>query len=170
MTESGDSPSGEKVIRETVTERVVETTCPGCGATVRPAPGPGRPQRYCSAACRQRAWALREAERRLGTGRDRRPTVVRDVVDRHTERVIERTKPVTSYAVRVGDAPTFDQNAAPANARGWMMLLATLEQQLADPGSQVSREHFHHRRLAAALDNAYRALGRATPGGLEHLR
>jgi endogenous inhibitor of DNA gyrase (YacG/DUF329 family) len=171
MTEFGDGAAVDKVVRETVTERVVETTCPACGEKVVPTRGPGRPSRYCSAACRQEAWALRAAERKLGTKADRRPTVIRDVIDRHTERVIERAKPVTTYGVSTyGTSPTFDAADAPTNGRGWMMLLAVLEQQLADPASKVSTEYFHHKRLAAALDSAYRTLGNATPGGPEHLR
>jgi hypothetical protein len=167
MTEFGDGSADDKLLRETVTERVVETTCPACGVTVVPTEGPGRPARYCSAACRQKAWALRTAERALGTKADRRPTVIRDVVDRHTERVIERKAPVTDWAVAVRSSST---SSAPTDARGWVTLLTELAGQLADSNSVVAAQHFNHARIAQALQRAWDALDAAHPGGLGHAR
>jgi endogenous inhibitor of DNA gyrase (YacG/DUF329 family) len=162
MTESGE---GEKFVRETVTERIVETTCPACGATVKPK-GLGRPARYCSAACRQEAWALRTAEKKLGTENDRRPNVIRDVIDRHTERVTQR--PLAGYSVTTRRAPATEE--PPTNARGWTELLGQLERQLRDPMSPVASAFFDHKRLFRALDHAAGVLGDVTPGGIDQLR
>lgn len=169
MTEvpEGGQP-GDRVVRETVTERVMETVCPACGTTVVPS-GRGRPARYCSQACRQKAWALRAAERALGTAADRRPTVIRDVIDRHTERVIERKAAVTEWAVAVNRSST-PGVPAPTDARGWVTLLTELAGQLADANSPVAAQHFNHARLEQALRRAYEALNAAHPGGLGHAR
>lgn len=145
-----------------VRERVVSRECAACGRSVVYA-GRGRPGRYCSAACRQRAWALRHAQQQLATGADPRPRVVREVVERTTERVVVRPAPVTSYAVP-GRAPT-----APVRARDWVAVLGELERQLGDPAHSLARQHWDHPRLYTALLHAVTALGQAHPGGLDQL-
>jgi hypothetical protein len=150
---------------ERVRERVVSRECAACGQPVVYA-GRGRPGRYCSAACRQHGWALRKAEQQLTTGADPRPRVVREVVERTTERVVVRRAPVTSYAVpvRASAAP-----AAPVRPRDWVRLLGELEGQLGDPAHPLARQHWDHPRLYAALVRAVTALGQAHPGGLDAL-
>jgi hypothetical protein len=151
---------------ELARERVVSRECAGCGKPVVYA-GRGRPGRYCSAACRQRAWALRTAAGQLASGADPRPRVVREVVERTTERVVVRAAPVTTYAVpaRVVAAPT----AAPERARDWEAVLAELAGQLGDPAHPVAAQHWGHPRLYAALVRVVAALGQAHPGGLDQL-
>jgi hypothetical protein len=148
-----------------VRERVVSRECAACGTAVVYA-GRGRPGRYCSAACRQRAWALRHAQQQLTTGADPRPRVVREVIERTTERVVVRYAPVTSYAApsRAPAAP-----AAPVRARGWVAVLGELERQLGDPAHPLACQNWDHSRLYKALLHAVTALGQAHPGGLDQL-
>jgi hypothetical protein len=145
-----------------VDERVVVRECAGCGREFRPARR-GRPARYCSAACRQRGWALRQAERALGTSTDRRPTVVREVVERVLQP--ERVAPVAGPAIS-DDAAS---RSVPQCAREWVQLLEQLAVQLGDESSPVAREHWHHRRLHDQLSRMHVLLAAAHPGGLERL-
>lgn len=146
------------VRRERVVERVVERSCAGCSRTVIYG-GRGRRPRYCSAACRQRAWALRQAERALGTSADPRPAVVREVVERVVERTVEAR-------VRDGAPATVP---TPTWVPGWEAQLEVLVVQLRDEAHPVAREHWRHARLLAALDQVLQALDAAHPGGLRQL-
>lgn len=163
MTEMGDRRPGSH-------ERLVSRGCAGCGTTITYS-GVGRRPRYCWAACRQRVWALRTAEKRLGTTADPRPAVVREVV----ERVVRIAPPSLTQSYL--DAKEAAERAAAAAAprvpntgRDWTLLLTALTDQLADDKHQVAREHWHHERLHTALMTALAALDGAHPGGLNQLR
>ena len=145
---------------ERVVERVLERGCAGCG-TPMPYRGTGRRPRYCRAACRKRAWALRHAEQALGTPGDTRPTVVREVVERVIERIVEPR--VRNGALVVNPSP-------PVTAPDWQAQLAILAAQLRDPAHLIASEHWHHRRLLRALTEVVQALDAAHPGGLGRRR
>ena len=163
---------GSLVCEVMVGERVVERECVACGRAFRPARR-GRPAVYCSAACRQRRWALRQAEQALGTAADRRPEVVREVVERVLQP--ERIVLVPSGPAELSPAPTpplagaAGADGVPVRSRGWVQLLAELVAQLDDPSSPVAREHWDHLRLFDALAEALAAMDRAHPGGLDGL-
>ena len=131
-------------------------------------PGRGRPATSCSAACRQRAWALRAAERQINAGADPRPTVVREVVERET---VVRIEPPTITRAFLDAKEAADRAVAapsvPATGRGWVLLLAGLTDQLVDSAHPVAREHWQHERLYTALMTALAALDGAHPGGLD---
>jgi hypothetical protein len=162
MTESGERQPGAR-------ERLVSRECAGCGTTITYA-GVGRRPRYCSPACRQRSWALRTAEKRLGTPADPRPTVVREVVE-----TVVRIKPPTLTQTYLEAKEAAERAAAaaapsvPATAREWTLLLDQLATQLADPNGPLAREHWHHQRLYTAVIRVATALGKAHPGGLDVL-
>ena len=162
MTKPANDPAeqADVVVSTRVTERIVERECDACGTRFEPV-GRGRPPKYCSDPCRQRAWALREAARKLGQD-DPRPQVVREVVERATVVVRARPAPVTRLS-----APTV--LAEPTTGRGWVELLGVLAAQLQDPGHVTANNHWHHPKLYDALVHAMAALGRAHPGGLEQL-
>ena len=151
-------PAAAVVRGERATERLVERSCACCGRTVTYA-GRGRWPRYCGGACRQRAWALRAAERTLGTPADPRPEVVREVVEKVVERTVEAR-------VRVGGPASVP---TPTWVPGWEAQLAVLAAQLRDQAHPVAREHWRHARLLAALDQVLHALDAAHPGGLRQL-
>ncbi|MFC0431073.1 hypothetical protein [Kutzneria buriramensis] len=173
QTPESEPATTEDTVSERVTETVVARDCAGCGGPIT-YKGRGRRGQFCSARCRQKAWALRAAGEQLAAGEDPRPPVVREVVERTTERVIERVTvkpvPIAGYvspstpAMPVPSAP-----AAPTDARGWIALLAELEQQLLDPQSPIASAHWNHRRLFDAVVRASAALGHAHPGGLDRL-
>ncbi len=123
-------------------ERVVRRECRRCGTgfTQR---AKGRPAMYCSPACKQQAWALRHPRV------DKNPAVPAPAVVRD---LVERT---------VTPRP-----AAP----DWISLLGLLAEHLADDSTALAGEHWHHRRLLVALQDAADALGAAHPGGLAMLR
>jgi hypothetical protein len=148
-------------------DRVVSRECAFCGTPVVYG-GRGRPSRYCSASCRHRAWAIRQAERQLAAGADPRPRVVREVIERTTERVVVRRAPVTSWAVPVS-APATPAPAVPERARDWVPLLDELRGQLGDPTHTMSQAYWDHERLYQALLHAVTMLGQAHPGGLDRL-
>lgn len=161
MTELGDRRQG-------VHERLVSRECAGCGATITYG-GVGRWPRYCGAACRQRAWALRAAEKRLGTPGDPRPAVVREVVERET---VVRIGPPAFTQVYLEAKEVAERAAAvaaprvPNTGRDWALLLAELTDQLTDNAHPLAQEHWQHERLHTALA----ALDGAHPGGLNQLR
>lgn len=154
MTNQNDGAGGDE--RPGTSLLAVECRC--CGTPVRYA-GTGRPPRYCSPACRQRAWALRNAERTLSADADPRPQVVRDTVER---RVAPTPTPAAPSASAAATQP-------PATAREWQRLLGVLSEQLGDEQHTTTREHWQHRRLYNALVRAMAGLGHAHPGGLDHL-
>jgi hypothetical protein len=125
---------------------VIARTCAWCGREMAISQRTGRPRRYCSKNCRNRAsearttaprLALQLSAGRLATG------PVREVVER-----------------------TVIQPLTPTDAHGWTAALTELARQLADPASKVSREHWQHRRILTALADVTAALDRAHPGGL----
>lgn len=142
---------------EQVSERVIGRGCAGCPKSVTYS-GRGRPPRYCSPACRQRAWALRQAEQALGTPADPRPAVVREVVERVVVREVEPR--VAAAAASTG---------TPSRSRDWENALEVLAAQLDDADHPLAREHWRHGRLLVALDRVRRALDAAHPGGLGRL-
>lgn len=155
MTNRNEASSGD----ERPGESLLAVECRGCGTPVRYA-GTGRPPRYCSPGCRQRAWALRKAEETLSADADPRPQVVRETVERR----VETTPRPPSWS-----APSAAASRPPSTAREWERLLHALAEQLADEGHQIAREHWHHRRLYNALVRAMTGLGHAHPGGLDQL-
>jgi hypothetical protein len=152
--------TGSQTRQVVVEERVLERECSACGKVFRPTRR-GRPAVYCSAGCRQRGWALRQAKQALGTAADRRPEVVREVV----ERVLQ---PERLVLVPVPAEPA-GADEVPVRSRGWVQLLTQLVAQLDDPSSPVVREHWQHLRLFDALAAALAAVDRAHPGGLNEL-
>jgi hypothetical protein len=138
-----------------VTERLAWRDCEACGQHIEYC-GRGRRPRFCSDACRQYAWALRAAEAKLGTTKDTRPGVVREVVERVTER------PVTV-------PPPPREPVQPETSRDWCTQLDQLATQLTDESHRMHREHWHHKRLYDALSRVVTALDRTHPGGLDHL-
>jgi hypothetical protein len=155
------SAGGRSVV---VDERVVARDCDACGRLFRPARR-GRPARYCSPACRQRGWALRQAEHALGTPADRRPAVVREVVERVLQPERRPLAPTPPAPVAAGAA----SRGVPTRAREWVRLLEQLADQLGDESSPMAREHWDHRRLHSQLERVLVQLAKAHPGGLEHL-
>lgn len=168
---------GGRLIAERVTVRPVGRECDWCGTWV-PYSGRGRPAAYCSKSCRNRASELRTIEARLGrqlaTGALRsRP--VREVVERTTERVIERRGAVgqeppaaalagpDAMAVLAGDAL-----AVPTTAREWNRVLEALAAGLEQPGPLRAR-HYDHRHIHRGLMRVLYALDQAHPGGLADL-
>lgn len=139
-------------------ERLLARDCAGCGTPVTLS-GRGRPRSYCSQACRQRAWALRTAEKQLAQGQDPRPQVVREVV--------ERVTPVASDDTRTGSldarnsADRVAAGAVPATTRDWVTQLHMLAEQLLDQDHPLAREHVQHRLLYTGLIHAVAALGAA---------
>lgn len=138
-----------------VVERLLSRTCGWCGVAM-PYSGKGRPPAYCCKAHRNRAWEVRSATARqaeaqsVGTAS---PGPVREVVERTT--VVERP-------VAVPGPPS-----VPVSADDWCALLDQLAAQLRT--GKVGREHWKHRKLFGALMDAYTALDRAHPGGLDNL-
>ena len=127
---------------------VAARDCAWCGRQMTITQRTGRPRRYCSKNCRNRAsearttaprLALQLAAGRLATG------PVREVV----ERTVTITEPLT-----------------PADAHGWVAALGELARQLADPATKTSREHWQHRRILAALADATATLHRDHPDGI----
>ena len=118
-------------------ERLIERDCEHCGRRFELAKT-GRPPRYCSRSCRQRAWELRRATAALAQP-DPRPEVIRETV-------------------RVPIAPN--------TPREWCALLDRLISELDDPGSDVATRHYDHRRLYDRFVALFNALDAATPGGL----
>lgn len=169
---------GGRLIAERVTVRPVGRECEWCGTWV-PYSGRGRPAAYCSKTCRNRASELRTIEARLGrqlAAGTLRSRPVREVVERTTERVIERravvrqeppaappAAPDDAMAVLAGDAFT-----VPTTAREWSHVLEALAAALEQPGPLRAR-HFDHRHIHRGLMRALYALDRAHPGGLADL-
>ena len=138
-----------------VVERLVSRTCGWCGIAM-PYSGKGRPPSFCCKAHRNRAWEVRSAVARQSAAQDvdaASAGPVREVVERTT--IVE--KPVV-----VPGPP-----AAPVSAEEWCALLNQLAAQLRT--GKVGREHWKHRKLFSALMDAYTALDRAHPGGLDNL-
>jgi len=154
----------ERLVTTRVTERVVGRDCEHCGTWVDYS-GTGRPPRYCSKNCRNRASELRTAEARIGrqlAAGQLRTEPVREVIERTTERVIERTR--TRYAALPAAA-----QPAPATAREWAAQLHQLAADLRAPGP-LQRRHFDHRHLHHALADVLAALNDVHPGGLADLQ
>lgn len=162
MTKPANDPGEQAnvVVSTRVSEHVVERECEACGTRFEPV-GHGRPPKYCSDACRQRAWALRQAARKLGQG-DPRPAVVREVVERETVVVRARPAPVSRLSMAA-------MVVEPTTGRHWVEMLEHLAEQLQDPGHVTAKNHWDHPKLYDALVHAMAALGRAHPGGLDQL-
>jgi len=124
--------------------------CAGCGEGFQPRRR-GRPGRYCRAACRQRAWALRQAEAEL----------LADGV------VLPAPAPRSGADPRSSAAR--GPVAAQPRAREWVELLGVLEAQLLDPDSALARRPWEHVQVYDALGRALAALADCTPGGLDWL-
>ncbi len=132
-------------------DRLIGRECHNCGAAIEVA-STGRRPRYCSPACRQRAWALRQAAEQLGAGNPR-PTVVREVVAR------ERVR--TEWKTQLVEVPK-----PPQRAEDWVEHLRHLNHQIgtglvfANPQSVGSP----HQAVADELAKAVRQLARMHRG------
>ncbi|MFD8562967.1 hypothetical protein ACFV1N_37315 [Streptosporangium canum] len=149
-----DDPPPQVVARH-VRQRVESRTCPWCSAKV-PYTGRGRPAEYCSKACRNRAWEVRSAERRLqrDIAAGLRQLPMREVI---RETVTE------THVVTVQGPPR-----EPATAWEWLEQLAELAEQLR--AGDLGRQHWQHAKLYGVLVDVVVALGDAYPGGLERLQ
>lgn len=130
-----------------VSETVIARTCAWCGREMTVTQRTGRPRRYCSKNCRNRASEARTAAPRLAL-----QLAAGHLAAAPVREVVERT--VTEPLI-------------PADARAWVAALGELARQLGDPASKTSREHWQHRRILTALAEATAALDRAHPGGLD---
>jgi hypothetical protein len=124
----------------TVTERPVQSPCQWCGQPVVQPPA-GRLLRYCDRSCRQRAYEVRAARRRLGEDVD--AGVVRlQPAERIVERVVRARYPGT-----------------PA---GWVAALAELRAQLSD--GRLAPWHAQRlQREITAVDEQLRAIAAGWP-------
>ena len=147
--------------REQVREVVIERTCAWCGKAMTLTQQTGRPRKYCSKSCRNRASELRTvapklswdmAAGRVATG------PVREIVERTVTTTLD-TAPPRPLAVQY----------APGNAKEWQRELRLLAIQLLDPRTNTAREHWEHSRLLAALQDVLAALNHAHPGGLARI-
>lgn len=134
----------------------VTRTCAECGEEFEQRKR-GRPSVYCRPACRQRAWALRQARATIDAAA---PQISSEPVGAPPE------PPPAQPAARgrAGASP-----AAPTNVRGWALALKQLAIQLNDPDSDVARQPWEHAWLYDSLGRALTALDAATPGGLAWL-
>ncbi|RVX39148.1 hypothetical protein EDD27_1495 [Nonomuraea polychroma] len=140
-----------------VRDRLQGRTCAWC-ATYIPYSGRGRPPSYCSRSCRNRAWEVRTAERRLQ--RDIAAAAMRAEPVREV-----RTETITRTRTRV---QTRLERRPPSTAKDWVEHLAALTGQLRKDGTLAPR-HWDHRKLYHALMEALVVLGDAHPGGLDEL-
>ena len=143
-----DSAQSPATAVQPVSEAVAARTCAWCGREMAVTQRTGRPRRYCSKNCRNRASEARTLAPRLAM-----QIAAGHLATAPVREVVERTVPVT-----------------PTDAHGWVAVLGALTRQLGDPASQISREHWQHRRILAALTQATVALDRAHPGGLGRTR
>lgn len=120
-------------------ERVLQAPCQWCGRAVRQPPT-GRRLRYCGRSCRQRAYEVRTAQRRLQADVEA-GTVRAEPAERVVERVVQPRYPKT--------------------AAGWEHALEELAQQLSD-GRLAP---WHADRVARALSRAATAARSAASGG-----
>ncbi len=126
---------------------VATRTCAWCGREMTITQRTGRPRRYCSKNCRNRASEARTLAPRLAL-----KLAAGRLATQPVREVVERTATVN-----------------PADAQGWAAVLGELARQLADPASKTSREHWQHRRILTALTQATAALNRAHPGGIDRI-
>lgn len=126
--------------------------CAGCGEGFQPRRR-GRPGRYCRAACRQRAWALRQAEAEL----------LADGIELPAAAGKASAAAAGKASAAAGPA------AVPPRAREWVELLGALEAQLLDQDSALARRPWEHVQIYDALGRALAALAACTPGGLDWL-
>jgi hypothetical protein len=130
----------------------------------------GRPSVYCRPACRQRAWALRQARATLDATPSAEPAP--PVAPTPPPPDLEVTLPGTSAPLPRAPgliAPATTEVRVPTDVRGWVSLLKQLRSQLNDPGSDVAKRPWEHARLYDSLGQALTALDAATPGGLAWL-
>jgi hypothetical protein len=171
----------------------VTRTCAECGREFEQRRR-GRPSVYCRPACRQRAWALRQARATLDAADGVATLTVSETTSESEEPL--PSPPTPSPAVAPRSPPTAPQSPptqplpptrplaparpavrgragavqpVPTDARGWVLLLKHLREQLNDPGSDVARRPWEHARLYDGLGQALTALDAATPGGLAWL-
>ncbi|WP_431914464.1 hypothetical protein [Nonomuraea jabiensis] len=142
-----------------VRDRLQGRTCAWC-ATYIPYSGRGRPPNYCSNSCRNRAWEVRTAERRLQ--RDIAAAAVRAEPVREV-----RTETITRTRTRV---QTRLERQPPSTAHDWVEHLAALTDQLRKDGGTLAPRPWDHSKLYKALMEALVMLGQAHPGGLDELQ
>lgn len=164
VTQQAGPVYGAAMAWEQSKERVISRECAWCGAAFEPGRRAGH-QRYCTRACRQRAYEVRTAERRrerdVGAGRVRTSgDPVREVVERHTVRTVVRTGPPRPVAVPPPAPPD------PPRAR-------ELQEHIEAAAAAVRSGRigpWDHRRLYGAVMAVLAALDAEHPGGLEALR
>ncbi len=142
-TRTGPTPSAATGARDVVATR----TCAWCGREMTVTQRTGRPRRYCSKNCRNRASEARTLAPRLAL-----KIAAGRLATEPVREVVERTAPVN-----------------PTDAHGWAAVLGELARQLTDPTSRTSREHWQHRRILTALTEATAALDHAHPGGIDRI-
>lgn len=116
------------------TERLLQVDCEWCGTAV-PYAGRGRPPRYCSRGCRQRAYELRTAQTRY---------------DRDAAAGAVRTEPVRRVVERT------EQPRVPGDVPGWTRQLRVLTEQLRT--GTIAAQPWNYRELRHALADAMTAL------------
>lgn len=145
-TRTGPTPSASMTAPPA--RNVVATrTCAWCGREMTLTQRTGRPRRYCSKNCRNRASEARTLAPRLAL-----KLAAGRLTTEPVREVVQRTTTVN-----------------PTDAHGWATVLGELTRQLADPTSQTSREHWQHRRIMTALTQATTALDHAHPGGIDRI-
>lgn len=143
----------QQLSQDPADERLVSRTCGWCGGTIAYS-GRGRRPTYCRKACRNRAWEVRSAERRLG----------RDLASGAASS--EPVREVVSRPPKPLPAPAPAAPRTPTRVADWVKLLALLDEQL---HGELGRKYWDHGRLSSALLAPLRTLDEATPGGLEAL-
>ncbi len=135
-TPDDDLPVLETSERRTAVERIQGRTCAWCSAWI-PYLGSGRPPKYCTQSCRQRAYELRSAgtraDRDLAAGR-RRDEPVRELVERVetvVKTVVRQAPPeVVTRTVTVPAKAPAAVPAVPKTARQWLTALTDLYSRL----------------------------------------
>jgi hypothetical protein len=130
-------------------------TCAWCGRYV-PYSGRGRPPAYCSKSCRNRAWEVRTAERRL-----HRDIAAGAAAAGPVREVIRETRVITAPAERA------ESRGAPTTAHQWIPHLEECARQVRE--GELGRQHWYHVNLYDALTGVLAELAEMHPGGLKHL-
>ena len=156
-TTSTTAAAGIELSDDPADERLVSRTCGWCGELMVYG-GRGRRPKYCSKSCKNRAWEVRSAERRLerdlaAGAASAEP--VREVVSRPPKPEPKPPAPPRPAAPR-----------APVRIADWVKLLAVLEEQL---GGELGPKYWDHPKLLRSLNAVLSALDEAHPGGLDAL-
>ncbi len=155
-TSTSTAADGIELSEDPADERLVSRTCGWCGELMVYR-GVGRRPKYCSKSCKNRAWEVRSAQRRL---------------DRDIAAGTASTEPVREVVSRPpkpepkAPAPRQAAPRAPVRIADWVKLLAVLEEQL---HGELGPKYWDHPKLLKSLNSVLGALDQATPGGLDAL-